>query len=157
MMKLRFLCGTHRAELARNPRRAVHCWQDGFDTGLLFCEQQMWHEALPHLGCAFETAEILLTTKAIESHGAYELFASSAGLLITVFRQIDYPDQAEQIYWMAVKRLTAELHNLPAEQTCIAEHLEQLYKQLQQPEIHIKRPETDTPYTNLPSRHAVVH
>ena len=130
-MKLRFLCGTHRMELSRNPEQAIHCWQNGFDTGQLFCEQQMWQEALPHLGCAFETSEILMTTKAVKPECAYELFTSSASLLIDAFERLDHADQCQEIYWMAIKRLTRELSCHPEEQARIGEHLEYLYRDVQ--------------------------
>jgi len=130
-MKLRFLCGPHRVELTRKPEKAINCWQDGFDTGQFLCDQKMWQEALPHLGCAFETSEIMLTTKVVEPECAYELFTYSASLLIDAFERLGYVDQCQEIYWMAVKRLTRESSCHPEAQTCIAQYLEHLYRHIQ--------------------------
>lgn len=126
-MKLRFLCGMHRVELAQKPEKAVRCWQKGFDTGQFLCDQKMWQEALPHLGCAFETSEILLTTKAVKSNCAYEYFTASALLLISVFAKLGNEGQCQTVYWMAVKRLTRELSCHPEARASIGEHLEHLY------------------------------
>lgn len=130
-MKLRFLCGAHRMELTQKPEKAINCWQNGLDTGHFFCEQQMWKEALPHFGCAFETSEILITTRTVDSKCAYELFTYSALLLIDAFGKLGCADQCQAIYWMAIKRLTRELSSQPEAQACITPHLEHLYRYAQ--------------------------
>ncbi len=60
--KLKFLCDSHRGALSEKSSLAINCGQNGFDTGQLFHDQQLWREALPHLGCAFESAEIMIST-----------------------------------------------------------------------------------------------
>lgn len=106
----------------------MNCWCTGFDTGQFLFEQQMWQEALPHLGCAFETSEILMTTRAIEASCAYELFTWSASLLADTYTKLGYVDQSGEIYGMAVRRLTHELSCHPEAQTNIGKHLEYLDK-----------------------------
>lgn len=127
-MKLRFLCGAHRAELTRSPGKAITCWQDGFDTGQLLSEQKMWQEALPHLGCAFETSEIMIATAAIEPVSAYELFTSSAALLMEAFGELGYAEQRQNIYWITVKRLNRELSCNPQAEASINKNLNDLYQ-----------------------------
>ena len=58
-MKLRFLCAAHGVDLANSPERARTCFETSLDTGYLLTEQGFFEEALPHLGCAFEAAEIV--------------------------------------------------------------------------------------------------
>jgi hypothetical protein len=128
---LKFLCDPTRLELTQKPEKAINCWQNGFDTGHLLCNKNMWQQALPHLGCAFETSEIMLTTKAVEHELAYEIFTSSASSLIEGFFRLDHVQQCHQIYWKAVKRLTREYSCNPEQQTCISAHLESLYRQIQ--------------------------
>ena len=131
-MKIRFLCAAHRSALAGQPEKAINCWQNGFDRGHFLIEQKNLKGALTHLGCAFETAEILMTTKAVEANLAYELYTSSALLLIDVFAKLGHADQSQQTYWAVVKRLMQELSGDAESQLCVAEHLENLYKQVQQ-------------------------
>ena len=132
-MKLRFLCGQHRAQLNEQPEKAIHCWQNGFDTGQLFCEQHNWAEALPHLGCAFEAADIILTNQLVETESACELFVASATLLLDAYGNLDYLAQSQEVYWMAMQRLTNELANDTSIEASVAHHLDHLYKHLTQP------------------------
>jgi len=131
-MKLRFLCGAHRAELSKSSGRAITCWQDGFDTGQMFYEQQMWQEALPHLGCAFETSEIMITIRALEVTNAYELFTSSASLLMGVFGKLGHVEQYRNIYCITVDRLKRELSSNPETEIFITKNLNTLYRQVQE-------------------------
>lgn len=130
-MKLRFLCGQHRKLLNLHPDKAIHCWQNGFDMGQYFCDQQHWNEALPHLGCAFEAAEIVLTKRNIDTESACELFVASAAHLIIAYGKLGYRDQSQEVCCMAVRRLTEELTRNPVTEMGVANHLEYLYGQLQ--------------------------
>lgn len=130
-MKLRFLCGVHRVRLVEKPDKAINCWQDGFDTGQYFCEQSMWEEALPHVGCAFEAAGIMLTTRAVAVESGCAIFCASALLLIDVFARLGCAEECQAVYWMATERLTRELSLHPGSQANIGAHLEALYSHLQ--------------------------
>jgi hypothetical protein len=132
-MKLRFICEVYRLELIRHPDKAIHCWQNGFDAGSSLYEQEMWDEALPYLGSAFETSEIILTTRAIQSTNARELFTASAALLIDVFGKTGAIPMTQKVYWLAVQRLTQELRIDPCAATAISQHLERLYRHCQRP------------------------
>ena len=107
-MKLRFLCAPHRIEISNRPTMAINCWQNSFDTGQMLCDQQLLQEALPYLGCAFETAEIVLTTGACEAKQACQLFTQSAVLLAKTCAELGFTDDSMQIYQMAINRLEAE-------------------------------------------------
>jgi len=155
-MKLRFLCGAHRAELTKSSGRAITCWQDGFDTGQMFYEQQMWQEALPHLGCAFETSEIMITTKALEASNAYELFTSSASLLMAAFGKLGYVEQCQNIYSITVDRLKREVSNHPESEVCITKNLNALYRQIE--ELDALTPQQKSPISfTYPHTYAAVH
>ena len=60
-MKLRFLCANHRVLLQSDIKKALTVFQAGFDSGHYYFWQADWSEATPHLGCAFEVAELILT------------------------------------------------------------------------------------------------
>jgi hypothetical protein len=68
-----------------------------------------WKEAIPHLGCAFEAAEILLSHNAIDTEVSCDWLAKSALLLAQNFNKLDYQSQAEDIIWMAINRLEEQL------------------------------------------------
>jgi len=155
-MKLRFLCGAHRAELTKSSGRAITCWQDGFDTGQMFYEQKMWQEALPHLGCAFETSEIMITTKALEASNAYELFTSSASLLMGAFGKLGYVEQCQNIYSITVDRLKRELSTHPEAELSITKSLNALYRQMKELNVLAGEQKSPTSFT-YPHTYAAVH
>lgn len=131
-MKMRFLCASHRAELSDKSSRAINCWQNAFDTGQLFFEQKLWRDALPHLGCAFESAEIIMSTNAIDRFHAYELFTCSALLLTNTFVQLDFAKHGYDICSLSITRLERELNHSPKAKHSIKLHLNLLYQRLYQ-------------------------
>lgn len=131
-MKMRFLCASHRAELSHKSSQAINCWQNGFDTGQLYYEQNMWRDALPHLGCAFESAEIIISTHAIDRLHAYELFSCSALLLSDTFVQLNFADHAHAICCLSISRLERELNYSAKTQLAIKRHLNRLYERISQ-------------------------
>ncbi|MBT7375414.1 MAG: hypothetical protein HN817_05755, partial [Porticoccaceae bacterium] len=56
-MKIQFLCPAHRQQMPKDVSKAIQFWQVGFDTGQFYRDHMLWTDAIPHLGCAFETAE----------------------------------------------------------------------------------------------------
>ncbi|MDG0969523.1 MAG: hypothetical protein P8O06_06785 [Porticoccaceae bacterium] len=108
-MKLKFLCSTHRAHLLNDPSRAVMFWQSGFDTAQMFCDSQAWMEALPHIGCAYETADIILITKVTDAKACFEMFTSSTVSLAFTLLKLGRTEDAGDVYWSAIQRLEGEL------------------------------------------------
>ena len=109
-MKLQFLCPTHREQLATNPSYAISCWQNGVDTARSFIDEQQWNDALIHIGCAFESAEIIMASGAIPRHQACDIFASSALKLADLFIKVNKQQQAQQVYSLTSARLQQERH-----------------------------------------------
>ena len=108
-MNYKFLCSSHRTYLLQNPSRAVGFWQTGFDTAQVFCDDGQWSEALPHIGCAYEAAEIILMTKPIVTAGTFELMTSSTVLLAFTFLKLGNEEDARDVYLASIKRLENEL------------------------------------------------
>lgn len=155
-MKLRFLCGAHRMQLSKKPDQAINCWQNGFDTGQTLHDEELWGDALPHLGCAFETSEILMTIKAVEPQCACELFASSAALLASNFEKLDLIEQSRDIYWMAINRLELELSYHSAGHFWINQHLKHLYELVQRLDMTYKRSSSGLAHT-FNQQHVAIH
>lgn len=109
MMKLRFLCGPHRLEISNHPKKAICCWHNSTDTAQNLCDQNRYKEALPFLGSAFETAEIIMTTRATDIQKAGELFTTSAVQFAGACARLDYTSQCLEIYRMVINRLEREL------------------------------------------------
>lgn len=127
-MKLRFLCATHRLELTQNTAWLINAWQNSFDNGQLLLDQSLLEEALPHLGCAFETAEMMMTTKAVEAQTASELFTDSAKLLAQTLQKQHYLKEGHDIFRFAIDRLNREFVDSPGKREDIRKHLGELHK-----------------------------
>ncbi|RZO19902.1 MAG: hypothetical protein EVB03_05980 [SAR92 clade bacterium] len=108
-MNMRFLCKTHREHLLNEPTRAKAFWGIAFDTAQSFYDQCLWSEALPHIGCAFETSDIMLTSKVEDPRQTYELMSSSSVLLAYTLLKVGQVDEARNVYWCTIKRLEREL------------------------------------------------
>ena len=131
-MKLRFLCDSHRGALTQKASLAINCWQNGFDTGQTFYDQKLWHEALPHLGCAFETAEIMISAQAIDRDNAYQFFTYSAVLLADTFMQLAFIERGREVCLLSIDRLERELNVFPDTQDIIKSQLDILYQSIKQ-------------------------
>jgi len=130
---MRFLCCAHREELSKKPSQAINIWQDGFDTGKIFFEQKQWYDALPQLGCAFETAEIILTSRAVEACHASEIFTHSSILLARVFAELGHIDQSFEVLLLAIERIEQELSYQPHTKASLNTSLQTIYDALDSP------------------------
>ncbi len=126
MTKLNFLCPKHRSELINHPAKAIAFWQKGFDTGQFYCDKEQWHDAIPHLGCAYESAEIMLTSQAIDTRSAYEILTESAILLANSFNYVRFKESALTVFSLTINRLERELHFNPHSAIDIQPHLQAL-------------------------------
>ena len=126
-MKFSFLCEAHRQELNTNITKAIRFWQEGFDTGQFFNEQGLWIEAIPHAGCAFEIAEILVTNKDIDAAVAYEWFYASTQLLANAFNNLGYKEEAYEVMGLAVERFDRELALSQVSQKLVMDYLNKLH------------------------------
>ena len=129
-MKLRFLCANHRLELEKNMDKALKFCQTGFDTGQFYSDGALWADAIPHLGCAFEVAEILLTHSAIDEEVSCDWLTTSARLLAHSFNRLHYASEAEEIIWMAINRLEQQLSQNPSHVLWMGRYLSSLYREL---------------------------
>ena len=108
-MKLRFLCANHRAWLCSQPEQAMHWCANSYETGWHLCQQENWQEALPQMGCAFETAEILLTTHAITAARAVDWFLRTLQGLTQALEKLHRTEQCLDVYQAAIDRLRNEV------------------------------------------------
>ena len=126
-MKFSFFCDARRQELNTNITKAIRFWQEGFDTAQFFNEQGLRIEAIPHAGCAFEIAEILVTNKDIDAAVAYEWFYASTQLLANAFNNLGYTEVAYEVMGLALERFDRELALSQVNQKLVMDYLNKLH------------------------------
>jgi len=154
-MKLRFICATHQQELKLNMDKTLQFCQSGFDTGLFYNDHLQWKEAIPHLGCAFEAAEILLSHNTIDTEVSCDWLAKSALLLAQNYNNLHYQSQAEDIIWMAINRLEEQLALDRTQGIWMEQYLTALYAKLKV--YIIKATTANGPEVNLQNVGSLMH
>lgn len=128
-MQNNFLCPNHRQWLISNPLAAQTHLIYAQDTGLFYCEQGAWRQALPYLGCAYETAEIVLTQRSMGITEAVIDFTSSAIVLADSLQKIAQKKMSFAVYQQTQQRLKVELSltsEQPQARACIIDCLKSL-------------------------------
>jgi hypothetical protein len=108
-MKLRFLCANHREWLHSRPDQAIHWCANSFETGWHLSQEKHWKDAFAHMGCAFETAEILLTTRAIAPSNAVAWFIRTLDGLVQTLQELRLTEACVELYQSAIDRLVQEV------------------------------------------------
>ncbi|CAA0114602.1 Uncharacterised protein [Halioglobus japonicus] len=108
-MKLRFLCANHREWLQSQPHQALHWCANSFETGWNLFLGGHFKDALAHMGCAFETAEILLTTRAIAPGNAARWFLKTLDGLLQTLEHLQLTQTCIELYQIAIDRLRKEV------------------------------------------------
>lgn len=109
----RFICAPHRKAMIENPEMAKVCCWKGLETGLNLKAFGQHREALAHLGCAFESAEIILSSQSKTTLDTIGLFNSTCCALIQSLKALGYDQQWMSILDLAVDRLLLEATQSP--------------------------------------------
>ena len=127
MMKHQFLCPNHREELINTPTSALRSWADTNETGVILAGVGQHYDALPHLGCAFEVAEIILTGNFVEQEKAISILTKSALILATSLKVLGYEEQRLSVLQLTLNRL----NKVPNSTTLFIEQLVMLESALE--------------------------
>lgn len=130
-MRLQFLCADHREWLANSPGSAIDCRSNGLETGRVLCDDYRWDEVLPHVGCAYEASEIILSMVYIDRHNAVRFFTSSVYLLAKVLIEMNCYEDTRLVYRSASERLRRELLSDNNERAYISDQLAYIDSKLQ--------------------------
>ena len=109
------ICAKHREQLINEPERAIHCWQNAFDSGSAHLLKEDLEKALPLLSFAFECAEILMTAEILSAELADEIFFQSALSLARGYELIGWQTEALLLKEL-VQPITARRNQTPSSQ-----------------------------------------
>jgi hypothetical protein len=80
-MTYHFLCNQHRQWLSQKPLKARSVWTTGMETARGLFINGSWIKALPHAGCAFETAQLMVNNVSSVDRSWLRRHAASKQLL----------------------------------------------------------------------------
>jgi hypothetical protein len=104
-MRLNFICDKHRTYFNQQPEIAVQSWAHNCEIAEGLYEQGRWQEALPYVGSAYETAEILLANDICMSVNPIEWFLHSLEGLTETLKKLGQIDDCLEFYHAAADRL----------------------------------------------------
>lgn len=109
-MKLAFLCSNHRNWLLSRPDEAIRSCATLWETGWSLYRQQRLDEALSYMGCALESAEILLsaTKKQAQPVEVIEWFLRTLAGFTQTLKVLGKFEECKIVYQMAITRLEKE-------------------------------------------------
>lgn len=128
-MPNQFICPNHRQWLITHPQAAATHLARTQDTAMHYRELGEWHEAVAYNGCAFETAEIILTTKAQDNLTAIIGFTSAAILLADTYSKLSENALSLNTLKLAQQRLQTEyalLYDAEHTQRCLLDCIKAL-------------------------------
>jgi hypothetical protein len=88
-MTYHFLCNQHRKWLSLKPLKARSVWTTGMETAQGLVNHGSWIKALPHAGCAFETAQLMVANVSAVDSGWLRRHAASKKLLQMIVAKIE--------------------------------------------------------------------
>ena len=112
-MNQKYLCATHRQQLRNYPKQAVRAWSKSYENGQSLISMGFSFEALAHLGCAFEAAEIVLSTNVIETIDAVAMLTSSAATLAKLLSELGQPFESQNVVELTNNRIMQEIAKYP--------------------------------------------
>jgi hypothetical protein len=104
-MALTFLCPVHRDWVYFHPKDALVQLEETQQQGEFFMQKQQWQEAMPFLGCAFETTEILIELQGNGKSFLLSRLTTLAILLATNFANLNAMNYAQLILKQAQEKL----------------------------------------------------
>ncbi|MFT5579660.1 MAG: hypothetical protein ACI9WS_002420 [Paraglaciecola psychrophila] len=125
-MKINFLCINHRTFFTTQPEEAFQSCVRTCDTGWTLYQQGRWQEALPYVGTAFETAELLLNNRVMAPRIAMDWFLHAQAGLIQVLKKLGHLEACEGIYRGTIDRLKQEQTSNPEMNATIAQQIMRL-------------------------------
>lgn len=112
-MNFKYLCATHRQQLQANPTQALRVWSESYENGLVLLAMNRKYDAIAHLGCAFESAEIVLSANVIEVFDSITLVVSSAATLARLLKDLGKLSESTKIIDLTTARLDREATCFP--------------------------------------------
>lgn len=107
-MNQRYLCVNHKQQLKNYPRQAVRAWSKSYENGQSLIAMGFAYDALAHIGCAYEAAEIVLSAKIVDTLDAVAMLTSSAATLAKLLNELGQSIESQNVINLTVQRIERE-------------------------------------------------
>lgn len=113
-MNKQYLCVNHSQQLRNYPKQAVRAWSKSYENGQSLLSMGFQFEALAHVGCAYEAAEIVLTSKVTDTLDAVTMLTSSAATLAKLLNQLGQYIESKNVLEITTQRIEKEIASQPS-------------------------------------------
>lgn len=110
-MNQKYLCVNHKQQLRNYPRQAVRAWSKSYESGQSLIAMGFAYDALAHIGCAYEAAEIVLTANIVDTLDAVAMLTSSAATLAKLLNELGQFSDSQNIIDLTVQRIEKEYND----------------------------------------------
>lgn len=107
-MNQKYLCVNHKQQLRNHPRQAVRAWSKSYENGQSLISMGFSFDALAHIGCAFEAAEIVLSAQIVETLDAVAMLTSSAATLAKLLNEFGQSIESQTVIDLTIQRIEKE-------------------------------------------------
>lgn len=107
-MNQKYLCVNHKQQLRNYPKQAVRAWSKSYENGQSLIAMGFMYDALAHIGCAYEAAEIVLSAKVVDTLDAVAMLTSSAATLAKLLNELGQPMESQNILDLTTQRIERE-------------------------------------------------
>ncbi len=125
-MNQKYLCVNHRQQLRNYPRQAVRAWSKSYENGQSLLAMGFNFEALAHLGCAYEAAEIVLSANVIDTLDAVAMLTSSAATLARLLDDLGQPLESSNVIDLTSQRIEKEFIKKPETKAVLQNQIQSL-------------------------------
>lgn len=125
-MNQKYLCVNHKQQLRNYPKQAVRAWSKSYENGQSLMAMGFSFDALAHVGCAYEAAEIVLTAKVVDTLDAVAMLTSSAATLAKLLNELGQHVESQNVVDLTVQRIEKEYKDNTAQQALLQNQVQSL-------------------------------
>ena len=107
-MSKNYLCANHRQQLQNYPKQALKAWSKCYEAGQSLIAMGFDYDALAHLGCAYEAAEIVLSSNYYDTFDATTILTSSAATLAKQLAAFGQTQESANVIELTSNRIEQE-------------------------------------------------
>ncbi len=129
-MELNFLCVNHKKLFRDCPKQAFTCCLNTLERWRKLFSRDSWAEAVPYIGCAWETAQIMTMSDQMETSTSVDWLLYTTRGLAETLKKTGRLDLCIEAYQLTIKCLKDKAEKDPASEQLIEPKASQISDEL---------------------------